>query len=98
MTYRMPCDWDLAVKYRLANRVMRIKQITVDYDDASTFCPCCMKPIPTAEQLFELNCNNFEFQHMGSPGYPITFEFFRFMMFNAAILAVVWFVPTWVKW
>ena len=65
----------------------------INYEDETSYCPCCQLPFPTDEDMFPVCSANTELGVM-VPGFPLFFVFIKFLAIYLFILSIIYFIPT----
>ena len=89
---QIPPDWDKASEHGRANLVVDSTKTEVDVQDKDSFCVCCHLPYPKEEHFFSLCSDTWELGALG-PGYPLYFEFMKWVGYLMLALTVIYFVP-----
>lgn len=61
-------------------------------DKEDTYCLCCQKAYPDESAFFGLCCSNEDLQVIGT-GYPLLFEFIKYIGILMFILTIIYFGP-----
>ena len=88
MLYKVPADWELAKRFRIANRVMRLDRATIDHSRPETYCAMSKKPVRTHELKFDVCSDNYELHEMRSPGHVLIFQLLNHFMWLAITIAL----------
>jgi hypothetical protein len=85
-------DWDFAEAHGRANMVVDAARTTLDIMDKDSYCKCCHMPHPHESDFYKLCCSNMDLGPMG-PGFPLYFEFRKYVTLLLFMLSVVFFIP-----
>lgn len=89
---QIPPDWDAAEAHANANRVVDRSTIKLDVNNEESFCKCCQMTFPTEDNLYSICADNIELGELG-PGFPLFFEFVKYLCYLMFVLTIVYFLP-----
>jgi len=89
---QIPPDWDAAEKHGRANLVVDSSKTVLKLDEEGTFCKCCQMPYVEDDQMYSLCSDNGELGELGA-GFPLFFQFVKYICILMFILSVTYFLP-----
>ena len=89
---KFPPDWEAAEKHAEANRVVNTSSTHLYLDKPETYCKCCHLPFPNEDDLYPICSQNIDLGDLGA-GFPLFFEFMRYLCFYLFIITAIYFVP-----
>ena len=61
-------------------------------DKPDTYCPCCQMPYVEDDKMYPLCEPNESLGELGS-GFPLFFEFIKYMGYFMLVLTIIYFIP-----
>ena len=89
---QIPPDWDAAEAHANANRVVDRSTVKLDVNNKDSFCKCCQMTFPTEDNLYSICADNIDLGELG-PGFPLFFEFVKYLCYLMLVLTIVYFLP-----
>lgn len=88
----IPPNWEKAENHAKANLTLKADETVLELDKKDTYCMCCHMPYPKDSDYYELCCPNEELGIIGA-GYPLLFEFMKYIAILMFILTIIYFLP-----